>query len=522
MIRNSSLGQRLGATFGGLALLALVLGINSLYQTTRLYGSAQEIADVNMRVVQLAEQVRFGVEQMRSTVRLSFIDGIRNDVAGVGTREKAVAGQARALEGTIKTLRELTDAGTAKTRCDQLLKMAADYQGLVAPIFRALEAGNGNAAADAAKPATAASNQMQELVAEILSGETTSLQEDQASLAATYRWGQLVVWGTLLAALAVCAVTAVFIRRTTKSLRSTAGELRASAEQVAAAAVQVASASQELSRGATEQAASLEESSAAMEEMGATTRENAARAGEAASLMSSVDRQVADSQAVLGEVVDSMTAIAASSAKVAKIIKTIDEIAFQTNILALNAAVEAARAGEAGMGFAVVADEVRGLAQRAAQAARDTSVLLEESSATAQQGEAKVGRMSAAIEAFTSSVGRVKEIAEQVSTASRQQAQGISEVSSAIQQMEKVTQTTAATAEESAAASEELSAQSEVALDVVRGLDQMVGGSAVQPSAVVPPVKARAATPPRKAPLRVLSREHRPETVRSEGSYGAF
>src|SRR5262245_17564213 len=159
-----------------------------------------------------------------------------------------------------------------------------------------------------------------------------------------------------------------------------------------------------------------------------------------------------------------MTAIRESRKKVAKIIKVIDEIAFHTNILALNAAVEAARAGEAGMGFAVVAGEVRNLAQRSAQAAKDTASLLEESIARSQEGAGRVEEVALAIASITENVARVKGMVEEVRQASGQQAQGIDQVTQAIAQMESVTQTTAATAEESAAASEELNAQAEQSL----------------------------------------------------------
>jgi methyl-accepting chemotaxis protein/methyl-accepting chemotaxis protein-1 (serine sensor receptor) len=214
-----------------------------------------------------------------------------------------------------------------------------------------------------------------------------------------------------------------------------------------------------------------------MEEMASMTRKNAENATQAATLVTSVTKQVTDSNTALGQMVGSMAAIKASSNKVAKIIKTIDEIAFQTNILALNAAVEAARAGEAGMGFAVVADEVRNLAQRSAQAAKDTAGLIEESITRSQEGVANVEEVAKAISSITESVAQVKGIVDEVREASQQQTQGIDQVAQAIAQMEKVTQTTAATSEESAAASEELSAQAETSMGVVQELEQLVGGA---------------------------------------------
>jgi methyl-accepting chemotaxis protein len=233
-----------------------------------------------------------------------------------------------------------------------------------------------------------------------------------------------------------------------------------------------------------------------MEEMAAMTRMNAEHSQRTAALMLDVEQSVGASNRVLELMVGSMAGITDSSSKVAKIIKTIDEIAFQTNILALNAAVEAARAGEAGMGFSVVADEVRNLAQRSAQAAKDTALLIEESIAKSNAGSQRVDEVAASITAITKNALAVKTLVDAISEASRQQQLGIEQVSTTISGMEGVTQRTASAAEESATASEELKAQAELSLTVVSAVEALVGGGHTSA------VEIRTAPPTLLRPLR--------------------
>ncbi|MFN7917925.1 MAG: methyl-accepting chemotaxis protein [Vicinamibacterales bacterium] len=309
-------------------------------------------------------------------------------------------------------------------------------------------------------------------------------QEIGAAVSQT-TWGVLL--GVGLAILGGLAIAALIIRTISAALRASVTTLKDGAQQVSSASTQVASSAQSLSQGASEQAASIEETSASMEEMSSMSRQNAENTRNAESLIVTVDGKVAESNRALTAMVASMSSIKESSDNISRIIKTIDEIAFQTNILALNAAVEAARAGEAGMGFAVVADEVRSLAQRSAEAAKNTANLIEQSIARSNEGTHRVEEMAGSIRAITDAVSEVKRLVEAVSTATAQQAQGFDQVSQAIAQMEKVTQTNAATAEESAAASEELNAQAEASLSAVTEIEALVGGSAQ----VVKPVSAQ-------------------------------
>jgi len=322
-------------------------------------------------------------------------------------------------------------------------------------------------------------------------------------------------WLTIvLLGIAVPTGVGVFlmIGRFSSQLRQFVVELSSSGEQVVSASTQIASTSQTLAQGASEQAASIEEVSASMEEMTAMTRRNADNSTEATAMMTETVKQVDRSNAALADMIASMSSIKVSSEKVAKINKTIDEIAFQTNILALNAAVEAARAGEAGMGFAVVADEVRNLAQRSAVAAKDTATLIDESIANANQGTERLGLVSAAIRGITEGAAKVKNLLDEVNESSKHQGQGIQQVSTAISQVSIVTQTAAASAEESAAASQELNAQSQTVQDLVQGLAEMVdAASEAQRPAVRPTSPGRTSRPRAAGSPKLLHGAHKQE-----------
>lgn len=233
------------------------------------------------------------------------------------------------------------------------------------------------------------------------------------------------------------------------------------AEQVGSASAQVASSSQSLAEGAAEQAASLEETSSALEEMASMTKQNADNSGQANTLMNEANKVVGQAKASMGDVTNSMEEISKASEETSKIIKTIDEIAFQTNLLALNAAVEAARAGEAGAGFAVVADEVRNLAMRAAEAAKNTSDLIEGTVKKVNTGSELVQKTNEAFDEVAISAAKVGELVNEIAAASKEQAEGIEQLNKGVVEMDKVVQQNASGSEESAAASEEMSSQAQ-------------------------------------------------------------
>jgi methyl-accepting chemotaxis protein len=257
------------------------------------------------------------------------------------------------------------------------------------------------------------------------------------------------------------------INNISESLNSVMSEISNASEQVASGTQQVSSGSQALSQGATEQASSIEELTASLSEIAGQTRQNAINAGQANDLALAARDSAADGKVQMGELQQAMTAINESSAKISKVIKVIDDIAFQTNLLALNAAVEAARAGQYGKGFAVVAEEVRNLAQRSANAAKETTEMIEGSIKKVQAGTQIANGTASALVKIVDSVEKATELVGGIAKASNDQAMAVAQVNTGIEQVSQVTQTNSATAEESAAASEELSSQAALLKEMV-------------------------------------------------------
>ncbi len=271
----------------------------------------------------------------------------------------------------------------------------------------------------------------------------------------------------------------------TRGIRNAADIIGGGAGEILNASEQLSSTSQTLANGSSEQAASLEETSASLEEITSMTKRNAESAQQAKELSGQTKAAADTGTADVQEMKRAMDAMKASSDDISKIIKTIDEIAFQTNILALNAAVEAARAGEAGAGFAVVADEVRSLAQRSAQSAKETAGKIEEAIKKSEHGVRISGKVAASLSEIADKARKVDAIVAEIAQASQEQSQGVGQVNITVSQMDKVTQANASNAEETAAAAEELTAQSHSLQDAVvklRGLVENEKSGSTRPA----------------------------------------
>jgi methyl-accepting chemotaxis protein len=406
------------------------------------------------------------------------VDGIIAETGATVARYRTTAGTIRAMVGDTRTLIDAAEAGQLGVRADAG-RYAGDYAALLDGINRTLDA--------VLAPVTEASAVLERVAGRDLSARMTGRYAGD------------------FAAIQHAVNTAA------GNLESALGEVRTGAEQVAAAGQQIAGGSQGLASGASEQAASLEEVAASLQEMAAMAQQSAGSAREARGLAERTRATAASGVERMGRLSEAVAEIRQASGETAKIVKTIEEIAFQTNLLALNAAVEAARAGDAGRGFAVVAEEVRALALRSAEAAKTTASLIERGVGSAERGVALNADVLASLEEIRGQVERVTAVVGEISAASEQQADGVTQVNKAVELMNGTTQQVAANAEESASAAEELASQA-AAMNGVVGRFRLGGAAA-------PAAGARAggpaAGPARRAPATRDERRGAPTAPRA-------
>ena len=472
---KTTVGKKLFGCFGGLLIVSAVLSYFCISTSKSSEKAIEMIVRNSARKVELVNSVNTAESEMLAAQRGLMMYSM------VGERGKAqicrTAFQDRAAEVRrgLEEIKPLLISAEGRDLHSELLAGVTTWSGEFPTIVRLAGEGKND---EMIRYATDRTIPLHEKFNATVSRFTALLQRQMAADVQLTHEGTarstLIGWLLVILSAGIGGAGLWVVRTINLDLLRIGGDIATGAAQVAAVASQVAGTSMSLSQGAVEQAASLQQTSASAEQIASTTRQNSERSHAVTAQTQNVAHQIEDANARLAEMLTSMEDINGSSDKIAKIIRVIDEIAFQTNILALNAAVEAARAGEAGLGFAVVADEVRNLAQRCAQAAKDTTVLIEESITSAKTGRDKVTAVSVAMQAITDSAAKVQALVEEVDNGNREQAHGIAQVSRAISEMEKVVQKTAAGAEESASASEEMSSQAELLRTRVGQLEAMV------------------------------------------------
>jgi methyl-accepting chemotaxis protein len=471
-----TIGTRIILSFSLTVGLTAALGVFAHSRMNTIDDNMRTVTTAALPGMETVAKLAADIQEQRGDVLVRL--GM-TDAAARADRDKIIAEAEPVVVGDLAAFAGVMRGETDKASFAELKTLHKKWTEVRDEILALSRKGNDAAAHDLyLKSGDATFDRLTAKVTTMMNAHQKSADDEVASANWAVDNGKFGIIAGLFALIVMtAAVGGVLIMSINRVLKRLADTLSAGADQTATAAAQVASSSQGLAQGASEQAASLEESSSSLEEMSSMTRKNAETAQQAAALSAEAKSAADKGNRAMAHMVRAISDIEKSAADTAKIVKTIDEIAFQTNLLALNAAVEAARAGDAGRGFAVVAEEVRNLAVRSAEAAKNTAALIDLSVNHARGGVTIASDVAKTLEDINTGCTKVNALIAEIAAASSEQSQGISQVNSAVAQMDKVTQQNASNAEESAAASEELAGQAVAMTDVVTELTQFVGGA---------------------------------------------
>ncbi len=457
------------------AMIAVIVGIIGIYNLNKMDKAGYEMYE--LKVAPLGPLANFGInfQEVRVVVRDIIADQDGKDRDKLTARISELRAQNNEyLKEFEKSIREAEE----KKEFEKMKGFIGQYRQSMDNVTKAVAAGNAAEAHRIMKEeGLAAARGLDASFRAIFSQNIKEAKESAENNSSSARTAIVIAVVVTVAGTVLAIILGIFLTLSiTRPVNQVVEGLGDASDQVASASSQVASASQSLAEGASEQASALEETSSSLEEMSSMTKQNADNAAQAKALMSEARQIVEKVDMQMKSMVDAIHDVTRSSEETGKIIKTIDEIAFQTNLLALNAAVEAARAGEAGAGFAVVADEVRNLALRSAEAAKNTSNLIENTIVTVKSSRDLTQQTQDAFMENKEITNKVGQLVDEIAAASSEQAQGIGQIGKAVAEMDKVVQQTAANAEESASASEEMNAQAVQMKDYVMNLVKIVDG----------------------------------------------
>jgi methyl-accepting chemotaxis protein len=462
--------------FAALLCIVAALTFTSMRAMSSLNGALDRVVQRLSRRADKTSQLVEAVTEIGGRQQALLLRSVLSDTAGVDQNRRAVAELERRIDGLFGELTPLLDSAGDRQLIQSLQSKAMSVRPLSEEVTTLIQKQQMSDAlklvSDRVLPAY---DELQRSARDFLSNQRekmTSETNDVLTSASATRTLAYVFVGLTV----VCSLLIAFAARQMNSaLGGMGSQVSDGAQQVARAATQMTSISQSLAQGASEQAVSLEQTSASAGQVNEMVQQNAKSSREAAAHTNDANRLLTEANQKLEHMLVSMRDISSSSEKISKIIRVIDEIAFQTNILSLNAAVEAARAGEAGMGFAVVADEVRNLAQRCSQAAKDTSGLIEESIQHSKVGRVRLDEVAKAMRQVTDSAVQVQRLSNEVNAGSEEQARAIAQISRAILQIQQVTQQTAASAEEGASAGSQMSSEADNLQAAVNRMRAMLG-----------------------------------------------